>query len=172
MKTSDNPTSEKTVIINRVFVTPLETLWKAWTHADAMKHWWGPKMYTCPYFSIDFRVGGKYLGCMKDHNHNETWGTGVYKEIEEGRKIVFTDNFSDNMGNIITPEEAGMPGNWSGEMIVTLEFDENYGKTDFTLKHEGIPADMHDDCTKGWQESLDKLEAYLKSEHVQEHKHK
>ncbi len=88
------------------------------------------------------------------------WGTGIYREIEEGRKIVMTDNFSDSRGNIIPPGEV-MPGNWADELIISLEFDENLGKTDFTLRHEGIPTEMYDDCKKGWEESFDKLEEVL-----------
>lgn len=68
-----------------------------------------------------------------------------------------TDHFSDKYGNIITPEQAGMPGNWGKELLITLEFDENLGKTDLTLRHEGIPPDMQKDCIQGWQESFDKL---------------
>lgn len=88
------------------------------------------------------------------------WGTGIYREIEDGRKIVMTDNFSDSEGNIIPPNDV-MPGNWGDELLISLEFDENLGHTDFTLRHEGIPPEMYDDCKKGWEESFDKMEAYL-----------
>ncbi len=165
MKTTDHKTpetSEKTIVISRIFTCSLEKVWKAWTEPENIKKWWGPKHYTCPHFSIDFKVGGKYLACMKDKDHKEMWSTGIYKEIEDGRKIVFTDHFSDSKGNIISASEVGLPGNWPKELIITLEFDENYGKTDFTLIHEGIPAEMYDDCVKGWQETFDKLEGFLK----------
>ncbi len=161
MKASDETNNRKDIVITRSFTVPLQEVWNAWTDPAIFKKWWGPKTYTCPHASIEFRVGGKYLACMRSKEGGEMWGTGTYTEIEEGRKIVMTDNFSDSEGNIIPPNEV-MPGNWADELIITLEFDENLGKTDFTLKHEGIPPEMYEDCKKGWEESFDKLEGVLK----------
>jgi len=44
------------------------------------------------------------------------------------------------------------------ELLVTMEFKENDGKTDFSLKHEGLPAEMYEDRIDGCQQSFDKLE--------------
>jgi len=147
----------KTVLIDRTFNLPTDVVWKAWTDQDTFKKWWGPKDFTCPYASIDLKVGGKYLNCMKTSDGKEYWGTGTYKEIIPKKKLVYSDHFADSKGNVITPEQAGLPGKW-GNLLVTLTFEETGGKTKMVLNHEGIPAEMHDDCEKGWQESFDKLE--------------
>ena len=55
-----------------------------------------------------------------------------------------------------------MKGDWSKELIITVELQDKNGKTDFSLTHEGLPVEMQDDCTEGWNESLDKLESKLK----------
>ena len=164
MKPSDQTTetNQKDVIITRSFTAPLQAVWNAWTDPAVFKKWCGPKSYTCPHVDIDFRVGGKILSCMRSKEGKDMWGLNVIQEIEEGRKIVMTDNFSDSQGNIVPANEV-MPGNWTNDMFITLEFDENLGKTDFTLRHEGIPPEMHDECKKGWEESFDKLEAAISS---------
>jgi uncharacterized protein YndB with AHSA1/START domain len=161
MKASDQTTNHKDIVITHSFTVPLQNVWKAWTDPAVFKTWWGPKNYTCPHVEIDFKVGGKILSCMRSKDGKEMWGLNVFQEIEEGRNIVMTDNFCDSKGNIIPPNDV-MPGNWADELIITLEFDENLGKTDFTLKHEGIPPEMYDDCKKGWEESFDKMEEALK----------
>ena len=149
---------QKIIAIDRSFNLSLENTWKAWTNAESLKKWWGPKNYSCSHCSIDFKPGGKYLANMVDKDAKETWGTGTYKQIVPRKKIVITDNFADSNGNIISPDAVGMPGDWATEVIITLEFTDKGDKTELSLRHEGVPASMHDDCEQGWQESLDKLE--------------
>ena len=151
-------TKKKDLIIDRVFNLPLSKLWKAWTEPETFKKWWGPKDFTCPYISIDFRVGGKYLACMRSSKGQEYWSTGVYKEIISQKKIVNTDSFSDNKGNIIPASDLNMPGEWPKECLVTITFEEAGGKSKLHLQHAGIPPEMHDECIQGWNQSLDKLQ--------------
>lgn len=123
-----------------------------------MKKWWGPKNFTCPYYSLDLKEGGKYLGCMRSAEGDEYWSTGIYKEIVHQNKLVCTDSFSDEKGNIISASELGMPGDWTLELLVTVLFEDVQGKTKLTIKQVGIPSAMIDECIVGWQQSLDKLE--------------
>ena len=53
------------ISITRVYDAPRELLWKAWTDPEQLKRWWGPKAFTTPVSTIDLRVGGKYLSCMR-----------------------------------------------------------------------------------------------------------
>ena len=66
-------------------------LWKYWSDPKLFKKWHGPKIFTCPVSQIDFRVGGKYLHCMKgkegDFKGKEFWRTGTYKEIIPFKKM-------------------------------------------------------------------------------------
>jgi len=150
------------LVINRTFNLPVDKVWQAWTQAESCKKWWGPKGYTCPSCTMDFREGGKYLSAMRSPEGNEFWSTGVYKEIVQKEKLVCTDSFSDNKGNIIPAADLGMPGEWPMECKVTITFKEDGDKTNMELHHEGIPAAMHEDCKAGWQSSLDKLEESFK----------
>ncbi|MBI5252637.1 MAG: SRPBCC domain-containing protein [Desulfomonile tiedjei] len=72
---------ETELTITSVFDAPLDLLWKAWTDPEYVVKRWGPKFFTAPFCGIDLRVGGKYLNCMRSHDGNDYWSTGVYREI-------------------------------------------------------------------------------------------
>ena len=149
----------RTITIERTFHLPLSIIWKTFSQADSLQLWWGPKDYTCPQFTTDFQVGGKYLGAMKDPNGHITWSTGVYVEIIPDKRIVMTDSFSDSNGNVLSGTQIGMPGEWPDILLITLEFQEHEDSTLLLLKHEGLPPEGYEDCIQGWQESFDKLES-------------
>src|SRR5919204_652300 len=69
--------------------------------AEHFKLWWGPKDYTCPFCEMDLRVGGKYLNCMRSPKGRDYWSTGVFREILLMERLVFTDSFADEQGNVV-----------------------------------------------------------------------
>jgi uncharacterized protein YndB with AHSA1/START domain len=145
------------LVIKRLFNLPLSKVWEAWTEPQTFKKWWGPKGFTCPYCSIHFKEHGTYLNAMRDAAGKDIWGTGQYKEIIPLQKIVYTDSFADSQGNIVSSGYYHMP-DMPTELLVSISFKEEAGKTIMLLKHEGIPEDMREECEKGWQSSFDKLE--------------
>lgn len=147
----------KTVHIKRTFDLPVEKVWQAFTEPETFKRWWGPTGFTCPSSSIDLKPGGKYLHCMKSPDGQEFWSTGVYKEIVPYEKIVCTDSFSDEKGNIIPASDLNMPGEWPEELLVTVLFKEIEGRTAMDVEQVAIPIEMYDDCITGWQQCFDKL---------------
>ena len=164
-------TNQKPINITRTFDLPVPKLWQAWTEPESFKKWWGPKDFSCPYISIDLKVGGKYLSCMRSGDGTEFWSTGVYKEIIPNKKLVCTDSFSDEKGNVIPASDLKMPGEWPLELLVTVTFDEagarlndevGQGKTKMQLQQVGIPPEIYDECIKGWNQSFDKLEESFK----------
>jgi uncharacterized protein YndB with AHSA1/START domain len=154
--------NKEELVITRVFDAPTERVWQAWTNPEHMKKWWGPKEYSCPDCEIDLRVGGKYLYSMLGPDGKKIWVTGIYKEIIPNRKLVFSDSFGDDKGNIVPSEDYGMQG-MPLEMLVTVILDEEDGKTKMTMTHAGIPAGEHrEGANAGWNSSFDKLEELLK----------
>jgi uncharacterized protein YndB with AHSA1/START domain len=151
------------ILINRVFDLPVSKVWAAWTESEQFKKWWGPEGFTCPSSTLEARKGGKYLNCMRSADGKEFWSIGVVEELIPEKKLVVTDNFSDAKGNIIPASEYGIPGNWPEKLLITVDFVKlGENKTKFTLRHQGIPEEMRDDCIKGWNESLDKLARNIK----------
>lgn len=151
------------LVIERTFEAPRERLWQAWSDPELMKRWFGPKTFTTPFCTIDFRVGGKNLTCMRSPEGQDFWSTGEYREIVPLEKIVCTDSFADEQGNVVSAEYYGMGSDFPLELLVTVTFTEQNGKTTMTMVHEGMPPGEHTDgASGGWSESFDKLENLLK----------
>jgi len=161
---SNAPTSsaQQELVIERVFDAPRELVWRAWTEPEQVMRWWGPIGYTSPAAEIDLRVGGKYLWCMRSPEGQDLWSTGVYREIVPLERIVCTNSFSDEKGNVVPASHYGIGGDWPQEILGTVTFEDLGGKTRMTLRHEGLPAgEMSDGANAGWNEAFDKLAASL-----------
>jgi uncharacterized protein YndB with AHSA1/START domain len=155
------PAGEDLVII-RVFDAPRGRVWQAWTDPESMMRWWGPAGFTCPVCKIDLRGGGAYLNCMRSPEGRDYWSTGVFREIVPPERLVYTDSFADERGNVVSATHYGMSADFPLEMRVTVTFEEQEGKTRLTLRHAGLPPGKDlDDCRAGWSESLDKLAEVL-----------
>lgn len=148
--------------ITRIFDAPRRRVWDAWTDPQEVIRWWGPEGFTAPAVTIDFRVGGKYLSCMRDPDGRDYWSTGTYREIEPMERIVATDSFADEHGNVVSASHYGMPGNWQEVLLVTVTFEDVNGRTKLRLYHEGFPSgDMAELAKAGWNQSLDKFAQVL-----------
>ena len=162
-KNISNEKSEGEIIITRIFDAPRELVWKAWTEPEHIKHWWGPKDYTAPYCNIDFRVGGVYLFCMRSPEGRDFWSTGIFREIIKLERIVCTDCFADEKGNIVPASHYGMSMDFPLEKLWKITFQEQDGATRFSLQYTGIPSgNINDVANQGWNQSLDKFAETLK----------
>jgi len=151
--------------LTREFDIPLEMVWRAWTDPEELKKWWGPKTFTCPHSEIDLRVGGKYLHCMRGPDGTDYWSTGLYREIVPGEKIVCTDCFADEQGNVVPATHYGFDETFPPEMLVTVTFKARGNNTTLTLQHAGVDRITETDranMAQGWNESFDKLAASIK----------
>ena len=160
MAAKNTPTTaeEQALVITRVFDAPRELVFKAWSEPERLMRWWGPKGFTTPVAKIDFRVGGTFLNCMRAPDGKDYWNTGVYQEIVVPERIVCTDSFADEKGNVVPASHYGMAGEFPIEMLVTVTFEDQDGKTKMTLRHAGMPAGENPDgANVGWNESFDKL---------------
>jgi uncharacterized protein YndB with AHSA1/START domain len=165
---------DNALVIERIFDAPREKVWEAWTNPEIIKKWWGPEGFTAPSIKIDFKVGGKYIFAMHgpagSQWDKDMYSAGVYKEIVPNEKIVTTDYFSDAKGNKIKPTDYGQDPNSPDEMMVTLLFEETEeGKTKLSVIYpkpqtkEQYQAMLKSGMKEGWESSLNKLEASLKS---------
>ncbi|QFP77090.1 SRPBCC domain-containing protein [Deinococcus sp. AJ005] len=119
--------NEKELILERTFKAPRALVFEAFTAADHLRHWWGPRGWELTHCTVDLRPGGKWHYCMKcmdraqgDFYGMESWGLGVYDEIVAPERLVYTDYFSDAAGEI----NADLPTTQA-----TLIFEEVAGGT-------------------------------------------
>jgi uncharacterized protein YndB with AHSA1/START domain len=153
----------KDLLITRIFDAPRGLVWHAWTNPEHLMRWWGPKDFTSPACKLDFRVGGTYLFCMRSPEGQDFWTTGEYREIVPLERIVCTDCFADENGNIVPATHYGMSADFPLELLVMVTFEDFEGKTKMILKHVGFPAgEDREGAQQGWNESFDKLATSLK----------
>jgi uncharacterized protein YndB with AHSA1/START domain len=142
---SEKPELE--LVITRVLDAPRELVWKAWTDPESAAKWWGPKGFTLPHYEMDPRPGGAWRVCMRSPEGEDHWAHGVYKEITEPERLVYTWIW-----------EKGR----QDEKLVTVTFAPQGAKTMLTLHQVGFDTvEDRDDHQKGWSEVLDRL-----AEHV------
>lgn len=153
------------LVLTRIFDAPRKTVWNAWTDPEHLMRWWGPTDFSSPSCKIDLRVGGKYLFCMRSPEGQDFWSTGVYRDIVEPERIVYTHSFADEKGNPVPASHYEMPGDWPAETLTTVMFEEHQDRTKLTLRHVGIPSGVMSEMAEaGWNGSLDKLAESLERE--------
>jgi uncharacterized protein YndB with AHSA1/START domain len=101
--TVDKDTS--TIYITREFAADLDLVWDAFTKAEILDKWMGPKPYRVQTKEMDFRVGGRWLYAMVAPD-NVAAGYSLAEFIEIQPKSSFTtkNSFADENGN---PVDSG-----------------------------------------------------------------
>jgi uncharacterized protein YndB with AHSA1/START domain len=149
---------EQELVITRIFGASRELVFKAWTEPERLMRWWAPKGCTTPFCKVDLRVGGAFHYCIRLPEGRDIWGIGIYREIVEPERIVYTDAFADAEGSPVSPAHYGMSLSHPAETLVTVTFAEHGGKTRLTLRHS-IPESVEErrGVQQGWTEMLDRL---------------
>jgi uncharacterized protein YndB with AHSA1/START domain len=146
------PTAQHELVITRTFDAPRALVFKAWSAAEHMVRWLGPKDYTAPHCTMDFRVGGAYRACIRSAEGKEYWMRGIYREIVAPERIVFTFSW----------EEEGERGR---ENLVTITFAEQGDKTRMTFRQAFFESvSERDSHHGGWTSCFDRLAQFLAGE--------
>lgn len=147
--TDNNPGHE--LVLTRLIDAPREKLFRAWTDPELMKQWFVPRPWTLSKVEIDVRPGGSSLIVMRDPEGNEYPNPGVYLEVVENEKLVFTDAYT----------EAWVP---SGKPFMTaiVTFEDESGKTRYTARARHWTAEDRETHEKmgfheGWGQCADQL---------------
>jgi len=153
----------KGIFIKRTFDAPRRRVWQAWTDPEQWKRWFAPKGFTIPSLRMNVQVGGEFLYCMRSPDGKDVCGTGIYREVVEMEKIVMTDAFSDEKGNVVPPSYYDMGEDWTDEVLITITFEElEYCTTQLTLRQMGLRAgEVTEGSELGWNEAFDNLAEFL-----------
>ncbi len=153
------------MMVTRIFDAPRPLVWKAWTDPNYVARWWGPVGFTSPVCTIDFRVGGKFLVCMKSPDGQLFWNGGEYKEIVLHEKILYSMYFSDPEGNKVEPAQYGIDHEAIDDVYDAALFEDlGNGQTKLTLiGNETMESARESGQLEGWQQILGKFEAVLQA---------
>jgi uncharacterized protein YndB with AHSA1/START domain len=161
---TDRNGSQDAVTIERSFGAPVELIWQMWTDPEHFAAWYGPDGATIPTAKMDVRVGGTRLVSMEVQTPDgpmRMWFTGEYREVVENQRLVYTESMSDENGNVLTPEELGMPAGHPTATEVRVELEEVGGRTKMVMTHSGVPGDSPG--ATGWTMAFDKLAAQVEA---------
>ena len=155
------------LVITRAFQAPRELVFKAFTEAEHLVHWWGPKDFQLEVITLDVREGGLFHYSMANENGFKMWGVFKYHHVNSPQEIVFVNSFSDEQGNIIRGPFHEM---WPLEVMNTWTFTEENSITTLTLKgkpHNATEPEINtfeaemNSMNQGFGGTFNQLEAYL-----------
>jgi uncharacterized protein YndB with AHSA1/START domain len=134
MAARDDKTSRNSAFeITRAFKVPRNRVWKAWSQADQLKHWWGPKGCSIEISRFEFRLGGFFHYAMKFADASTIWGRFNYREIVAPGRIVWLNSFSNEKCGIA---RAPFSNFCPLEIENSVAFTENNGTTTVSLRAE------------------------------------
>jgi uncharacterized protein YndB with AHSA1/START domain len=142
--------AEREIVMPRTFDAPRAIVFKAWTDPKQLKLWWGPKGFTNPTCEADARVGGAWRIVMRSPDGREYPCEGVYRELVEPERLVFTNIATDNEGKTVL------------DGLTSVSFVERGGNTEITLRTRAVAVVAHaaaylEGMEQGWKQSLDRL---------------
>ena len=112
----------KTVYMTREFNADLELVWEAWTTAELLDKWWGPKPFVTKTKVMNFEVGGRRFFAMVSPEGQERWFVQKYTAISPKTNFKTYNTFAD------ADENRELPGSdWN------YDFSEQNGKTKVSI---------------------------------------
>ena len=114
-RTTVERTSEREVVVTRLFDGPARLVFEAWTRPELLQRWWAPKSFGVSFISCeaDVRTGGTYRFVFRHAASEQPMAFfGRYIEVTPHSRIVWTN------------EESGADGS-----VTTVTFEEKDGRT-------------------------------------------
>ncbi len=135
-----------TIHIRREFDAGIELVWQAWTTAELLDQWWGPKPWRAETKTMDFREGGFWLYAMVGPEGERHWSKASYITIVKEKSFTQTDGFCDENGTM-NPE---FPQN-----LLENSFSQQGNKVqvDMLLTFDTL-ADLETIITTGFKEGM------------------
>jgi uncharacterized protein YndB with AHSA1/START domain len=118
LERNDVVTPDCELVTTRVFDAPRALVFEAWTSAEHLGQWWGPRGFTTKTHEFDFRVGGTWRLTMIGPDGREYPNRVVYQEIVRPSRIVYAhhgDGDAVHFRASATFEDAG-----AGKTRVTM----------------------------------------------------
>ena len=138
------------LVLTRLLDAPRALVYRACTQPEHIARWWGPRGFTTIGCTMDVRIGGRYRVGMRSPQGTEHWKRGVYRELFEPERIVFTFAWEKPDGTL------------GPELLTTITLDEHGTQTRLTLRQSGFDTtEWRDDHVQGWTSTLDRFAEYV-----------
>lgn len=149
-----DPTTD--LSFTRTLAAPRQLIWECWTKPEHIPHFFIPEPHKVTSVDLDLRVGGRFNTTF-DVEGNVMDNKGVYLEVVQETKLVFTDAYS----------EGWKPAPEPFMTAILLLADATGGGTTYTAiaRHRSSEArKSHEDMGffDGWGTVATQLETYAK----------
>ncbi len=147
--------SERTVSITRIFDAPPERVFAAWTSAEHLARWFGPRGFTIPACEADARPGGVFRVCLRSPQGVDYWARGEYREVIAPERLVIACTAEDPQGIPRLQELIDVTFTRQGRRTqLHLVATASGTGTEADVMLEGMPA--------GWAQTVARLDTHLK----------
>ena len=150
-------TSDREIVINRIFDAPQELVFDAWIDPKHLPAWWGPRGFTTTIHEMDVRPGGIWRLTMHGPDGTDYKNRIVFVEVTRPEKLVYKH----------TPEQGSEPV--SHETTVT--FEKQGDQTHVTLRMLFPTAEQREfvvtkhNAIEGGKQTLARLAEHLAMRH-------
>jgi uncharacterized protein YndB with AHSA1/START domain len=104
--------SDREIIISRVFNAPRERVWQAMTDPEQVVQWWGPLGFTITIEKMELRVGGVWKHVMKGPDGALYPNKSIFTEIRPPEHIAYK-----HVGAKLGDKGVHFEASWSFEAI-------------------------------------------------------
>lgn len=166
----EKETSGKEIfVINRAFNTSIEVMFDMWTKPEHFSKWLAPTGFEMTFLKSNIKAGETTFYRMSNAEGFSMYGKANYLEITKPHRIVYTQQFCDENGNIIhAPFGTPWPLTMKTTVVLTEEASDQTRVTiswevvgDYTNEELQAFIKERAGMTQGWTGSFDKLEDYL-----------
>src|SRR5215204_961593 len=81
------------LVLTRVLGARPDKLWRCWVEPELLKQWFCPKPWYVSQARIDLRPGGEFFTLMNGPKGEQVGEPGVFLDVVENERLVFTDAF-------------------------------------------------------------------------------
>jgi uncharacterized protein YndB with AHSA1/START domain len=147
------------LVLSRTFAASRDLVFRAWSSADHVKHWFCPADYSIPEARVEFRVGGAFEVCMRSASGQEHWTKGKFTEIVPSSRLVIDMEVPDAEGRVLFRALTVVTFTALESGCTRLDVAQTY-----TVLEPAALA-MIKGARQGWGQTLDRLESELEHGH-------
>ena len=152
----ETTTSDREILLTRVFDAPRTLVFQAWTEPAHLAQWYGPQGFTTTTHAIDVRPGGAWRFTMHGPDGVDFDNLIVYLEIAPPERLVYQHGSADDPVQFET----------------TVTFAEEDGRTRLTMRgvfrsvaeRDQAVRDFH--AVEGGRQTLERLAEFLAESEV------
>ncbi|HEY9132030.1 MAG TPA: SRPBCC domain-containing protein [Dyella sp.] len=139
------------LIVVREFDAPVALVFRLWESREHLIRWWGPERFTTIELDWELTPGRPWRIVMVSKQHGVSKSSGVIREVERNKRIVFTFQWDANSG----PDR---------ETVATVDLEEKNGRTIQTF-HQMPFANIasRDSHIGGWNSLFNKQQVYAEN---------